>query len=137
MELFDSHCHFNDDKFDADRDEVINSAYQAGITKINCAGYDVASSIDAIKLAEKYDFIYASCGISPNDVHDADKVYEIEKMLDNKKVVAVGEIGLDYYWNKENKDIQKKLFIKQIELANKYNLPIQIHTREAHFDTVA
>ena len=137
MELFDSHCHFNDSKFDTDRDEIIKQTYIEGVTKINCAGYDVVSSIEAVKLAEKYDFIYASCGISPNDAHDADKVKLIEEMLDNKKVVAVGEIGLDYYWNKDNKEIQKELFIKQIEMANKHNLPIQIHTRDAHFDTIS
>ena len=137
MELFDSHCHFNDGKFDMDRDEIIKQTYIDGVTKINCAGYDVSSSIEAVKLAEMYDFIYASCGISPNDVHDADKIEQIEKLLDNKKVVAVGEIGLDYYWNKDNKEIQKELFIKQIEMANKHNLPIQIHTRDAHIDTIS
>ena len=137
MEFFDSHCHFNDSKFELDRDEIIKKTFLEGVTKVNCAGYDVASSIEAIKLAEQYDFIYASCGISPNDVHDAKKIDQIDKILDNKKVVAVGEIGLDYYWNKDNKDIQKELFIKQIELANIHNLPIQIHTRDAHIDTIS
>lgn len=137
MQLFDSHCHFNDEKFDKDRDEIINKAHNENVKKITCAGYDVKSSIEAIKIAEKYDFIYATCGISPNDVHDFDKIDEIEKLLNNKKIVAVGEIGLDYYWNKDNKVLQKKAFIEQIKLANKYNYPIQIHTRDAAIDTIS
>ena len=93
MQLFDSHCHFNDEKFDKDRDEIINKAHNENVEKITCAGYDVQSSIEAIRIAEKYDFIYATCGISPNDVHDFDKIDEIEKLLNNKKIVAIGEIG--------------------------------------------
>lgn len=141
MELFDSHCHLNDEKFDEDRDDVIKSIYEAGITKIVNAGYDIASSKKAIELANKYEYIYCTVGISPNDVPKSIKevdtqIEEIKILLNNKKIVAIGEIGLDYYWNKENKDIQNYAFIKQIELANNYNLPIQIHTREAVDDTI-
>lgn len=144
MEFFDSHCHYNDEKFNIDREEIILKTKEEGISKFNCVGYDIASSYFSIKLASKYPFIYAVCGISPNDIPEDmsklnDMIEEIEIMIkqdDNKKIVAIGEIGLDYYWNKENKEIQKKAFEKQIEISNKYGLPIVIHTREAIFDTL-
>ena len=137
MQLFDSHCHFNDEKFDNDRDKIIQEAFECGVTKMTCAGYNIKSSIQAIELSKQYDYIYATSGISPNDMDNADKLEELDKILSSEKVVAVGEIGLDYYWNKDNKEEQKQLFIKQIELANKYDLPIQIHTRDASVDTIA
>lgn len=137
MQLFDSHCHFNDEKFDNDRDKIIQEAFECGVTKMTCAGYNIKSSIQAIEFSKQYNYIYATSGISPNDMDDADKLEELEKLLSRENVVAVGEIGLDYYWNKDNKEEQKQLFIKQIELANKYNLPIQIHTRDASVDTIA
>lgn len=144
MEFFDSHSHYNDEKFNDDRKEIIGKTFKEGITKFICAGYDIPSSIFSVKLANEYDFIYSICGISPNDVPKDEKyidemTVDIEKIIKqdrNKKVVAVGEIGLDYYWNKENKEIQKEIFKKQIELANKYDLPIVIHTREAVIDTI-
>lgn len=144
MEFFDSHSHYNDEKYNEDREKIIKETYEAGITKWICAGYDIESSKISVEIANKYPFIYSICGISPNDVPESacqinKMVEEIEKLLKEdkgKKVVAIGEIGLDYYWNKENKDIQKEVFKKQIELANKYNLPIVIHTREAVNDTL-
>ena len=144
MEFFDSHSHYNDEKFDLDREKIINKTKEEGITKFVCAGYDVESSKQAVDIANKHDFIYVIAGISPNDVPKSEEetqnlVFKIEEIIKKdklKKVVAVGEIGLDYYWNKENKQIQIKLFEKQIELANKYNLPIVIHTREALEDTI-
>ena len=144
MELFDNHAHYDDNKFDEDRDEIINEIYNSGVTKIISAGYSMQSSIKAIELSKKYDFIYATCGISPNDIPDNKqkideelaKLKNIIENSDNKKIVAIGEIGLDYYWNTENKDLQKYAFIKQIELANSLNLPIVIHTREAIMDTL-
>lgn len=138
MEFFDSHSHFNDEKFDKDREEVIKNIYEEGITKTVCVGYNVIQSKVAIEIAKKSNFIYATCGISPNDIEDfSDKnLNKIEEMSKDEKVVAIGEIGLDYYWNKENKNKQKELFIKQIELANKLNKPIVIHTRDAVMDTI-
>lgn len=162
MELFDNHAHYNDEKFDSDRDEIINKIYESGVTKFMCAGYSLESSKKALEIADNYDFIYTTAGISPNDIpgkiqdedleEKADKekeelfteslqivdnqLSEIEELAKNKKVVAIGEIGLDYYWNKQNKELQKIVFIKQIELANKLNLPIVIHTREAVMDTL-
>ena len=141
MEFIDGHSHYNDEQFDEEIEEVIKRTYENGITKIICAGYDIESSKKSLEISKKYDFIYSTCGISPNDVPDDinkidEMIYEIEKILANDKVIAVGEIGLDYHWNTDNKEIQKEMFIKQIELANKYDLPIQIHTREATLDTV-
>lgn len=138
MEFFDSHAHYNDEKFDEDRDKLLQDIYGEGITKIINAGYSLESSKKAVEIAEKYDFIYATVGISPNDIDDFKKqdLEEIEKLAQNKKVVAIGEIGLDYHWNTENKKLQKEVFISQIEIANKLNLPIVIHTREAIFDTL-
>ena len=138
MEFFDSHAHYNDEKFEQDRDELINNIYNEGVTKIINAGYSLESSKDAIKIAENYDFMNVIVGISPNDINDfkQENLQEIEELAKNKKVVAIGEIGLDYYWNKDNKDLQKQIFISQIEIANKLNVPIVIHTREAIYDTL-
>ena len=147
MEFFDNHSHYNDEKFDEDRDEIIKKTYEDGITKFICAGYDIESSKKSLEISKKYEFIYSICGISPNDVPENSKdiqnqIDELEEIIknninsSNKKIVAIGEIGLDYHWNTENKDIQKEMFIKQIEMANKYNLPIVIHTREAIDDTL-
>lgn len=144
MEFFDSHSHYNDEKFDLDREEIIIKTRDEGVSKFVCAGYDVSSSKFSFKLASSYPFIYSICGISPNDVPKSKEeieslVNEIESIIKNdtsKRVVAVGEIGLDYYWNKDNKEIQKIVFKKQIELANKYSMPIVIHTREAVQDTI-
>lgn len=138
MELFDSHAHYNDEKFEADREEVLSKIYKSGVTKIVNAGYSLESSKKAIEIANKHEFIYATVGISPNDIEGYKKedLKEITKFAQSKKVVAIGEIGLDFYWNKENKDLQKEVFISQIEIANKLNLPIIIHTREAIYDTL-
>lgn len=138
MELFDTHSHYNDEKFDIDREETIQKTYKQGITKFVCAGYNLKSSREAIDLANKYDFIYSICGISPNDLEDynEENILEIKKLAKNKKNVAIGEIGLDYYWNKENKDLQKQAFIEQINLANELELPIVIHSRDAVQDTI-
>ena len=139
MELFDSHSHYNDEKFDEDRDTVIKNAYNSGVTKIVNAGYSIESSVKAIEIANNYDFMYATCGVSPNDIENIDlekSLEEVKELAKNKKVVAIGEIGLDYYWNKENKDLQKQMFIEQIKIANNLKLPIVIHTREAAIDTI-
>lgn len=138
MELFDSHAHYNDEKFENDRETIIKEIYNSGITKIVNAGYSIESSRKAIEIAQNYDFIYGTAGVSPNDIENLPNDYltQIESIASNKKIVAIGEIGLDYYWNKENKEKQKEVFINQIELANKLNLPIVIHTREAVMDTL-
>lgn len=143
MEFFDSHSHYNDEKFETDRNEVISSVKAEGITRLVSVGYSVESSEVAEKLSDKYDFIYHSCGISPNDLPQTEEelwknLRQIKEKVKQKheKLVAIGEIGLDYYWNKENSDLQKLAFIEQIKLANEYDLPIIIHTREAVADTI-
>ena len=147
MELFDSHAHYNDEKFEKDQAQILKQVYESGVTKLVCAGYSLDSSKKAVQIANEYDFVYATGGISPNDLPQVkentqfqeqflNKLKEIKKIAEHKKVVAIGEIGLDYYWNKENKEEQKWAFIKQIELANELKLPIVIHTREAIFDTL-
>lgn len=142
MKLFDSHAHLDDEKFDEDREILIQQMKEEGISKLISAGYSLESSKKAKDLADKYDFIYATAGISPNDIPQTeeelwimlDKIKEIAKQ--SKKIVAIGEIGLDYHWNQENKGLQKLAFIQQIELANELELPIVIHTREAVYDTL-
>lgn len=138
MELFDTHSHYNDEKFELDREKIINQTYEAGITKFVCAGYNLKSSREAIDLANKYDFIYSICGISPNDLNDynEENILAIKELAKSKKNVAIGEIGLDYYWNKENKAVQKQAFIEQINIANELGLPIVIHSRDAVQDTI-
>ena len=142
MGLFDSHSHLNDEKFDEDREKTIDEIVKSGVTNFITAGYSVESSKKAIEIAKKYDFIYTTAGVSPNDIpQDEDELWkqlaEIENIAkNNSKVLAIGEIGLDYYWNTENKELQKLAFIEQIKIANKLNLPIVIHTREAVMDTL-
>lgn len=142
MGLFDSHSHLNDEKFDEDREKTIDEIVKSGVTNFITAGYSVESSKKAIEIAKKYDFIYTTAGVSPNDIpQDEDELWkqlaEIENIAkNNSKVLAIGEIGLDYYWNTENKELQRKAFIEQIKIANKLNLPIVIHTREAVMDTL-
>ena len=142
MKFFDNHAHLDDEKFDSDRDEIIEKIHKDEIDKFVSAGYSLESSKKSIELSKKYDFIYSTCGISPNDIPQTEEelwkeLGEIKKLVkENKKVVAIGEIGLDYHWNTENKELQKKAFIEQIKIANELNLPIQIHTRDAIMDTL-
>lgn len=138
MELFDTHAHYNDEKFNHDRDEIIKQTYEAGITKLVCAGYNLKSSREAIDIASHYEFIYSICGISPNDLEDycEENLRQLKELAKHKKNVAIGEIGLDYYWNKDNKEQQKQAFIEQINLANELELPIVIHSRDAVQDTI-
>ncbi len=141
MELFDSHAHYDDNKFDIDREEIIEEIYRSGITKVVCAGYSLQSTINNLELSKKYPFIYLTAGISPNDLReeweeDINKIDEIiYKNLSLNKILSVGEIGLDYHYDIDKK-IQYQAFLKQIDIANKYDLPIVIHTREAVMDTI-
>ena len=142
MKFFDNHAHLDDEKFDEDREELIKKIHNDEIDKFVSAGYSLESSKKSIELSKKYDFIYSTCGISPNDIPQNEEelwkeLGKINKLAkENNKVVAIGEIGLDYHWNTENKELQKKAFIEQIIIANELNLPIQIHTRDAVMDTL-
>lgn len=141
MEYFDAHAHYNDSKFDEDRDELIEEIHKSGVTKIVSAGYSLKGSIENLELTKKYHYIYTTLGISPNDIEEnwresIDKIDNLlKKEISNKKILAVGEIGLDYHYNND-RDIQKEVFKYQINLANKYKLPIVIHTRDAVMDTI-
>jgi len=137
IEFFDSHAHYNDEKYNDDRDELIEKMYKEGITKIIIAGNSVETTRSALEIAEKYSHIYATAGIHPHDIENIDSdIIQIGELAKNPKVIAIGEIGLDYYYTKENKEEQKQAFIKQIELANKLDLPIVIHSRDAYIDTI-
>ena len=136
MNFFDTHAHYNDEKFEEDRNIIIREIKENNIKYVTVVGYNIESSIKAIEIANKYDNIYATVGISPNDLDSQIDLEKIESLAQDKKVVAIEKIGIDYYWNKENKDLQKDIFVKQIEIANKMDLPISIHTREAVYDTL-
>ena len=137
MSFFDSHAHYNDEVFKEDKDKLIKAMYKDGITNIICAGYSLEKSKEAINIAKSYPHIFATCGISPNDINENvyKEIEEIEKIARDDKVLAIGEIGLDYHYDTD-KEIQKEAFLRQIDIANKYNLPIVIHTREAVMDTI-
>ncbi len=136
--IFDSHAHYNDPAFDSDRDEVLNSLGEKGVSNvINCAT-DYNSSLISLSYAEKYPFIYASCGLHPEDIKDdyEDELEKIYPLLIEKKCVAVGEIGLDYHYDEIPRNVQIDVFTRQLIKANEMNLPVIVHDREAHADTL-
>ena len=136
--LFDSHAHLNDERFDEDREELINSLKAKGVDLVLNPGACIETSKRSVELANKYDFIYAAVGVHPHDVGEMteDDIETLRKLaLENEKVKAIGEIGLDYYYDNSPREIQKKWFKRQIELANELKLPIIIHDRDAHGDT--
>ncbi|MGE8207429.1 TatD family hydrolase [Heyndrickxia sp. NPDC080065] len=136
--LFDTHVHLNDTQYEQDLEEVICRAREDGISNMVVVGFDRPTITKAIELVEKYDFLYASVGWHPVDaidMTDQDLIW-IEELTKHPKVVALGEMGLDYHWDKSPKDIQKEVFRKQIRLAKKVKLPIIIHNREATQDIV-
>ena len=135
--LFDSHAHLNDARFDEDREALIKKLQEEHVDLVLNPGADIETSITSIELANKYDFIYAAVGVHPHDVKDLDDTaIDILRKLatENEKVVAIGEIGLDYYYDNSPRELQKEWFKKQIELANELKLPIIIHDRDAHQD---
>lgn len=138
--IFETHAHYDDEAFDEDREKLLEELPKRGVCGIITAGADLKSSVAAIKLAEKYSYIYSAVGIHPENISeslDSGYITELEKLLNtHKKIVAVGEIGLDYHFRDDNKQIQKEVFLNQIELANKYDLPVLVHDREAHGDTM-
>lgn len=136
--IFDTHAHYDDDKFDEDRDSLLRELHQNGISYILNASASLESLYANIALAEKHDFVYAALGVHPEyadkmNVNVLDKIRELSK---NEKVVAIGEIGLDYYYDDSPRDVQREWFEKQLELAKELKLPIIIHDRDAHEDTI-
>lgn len=136
--FFDTHTHLDDEKFDTDRDELIASFKDEGLTLTVNIGANIKTSKNSIKLAEKYDFIYASVGVHPNDVGDMTEsdLAQLEEWAKHPRVVAIGEIGLDYHYDEPDPEIQKVWFERQLLLAQKLNMPYIIHDRDAHADVL-
>ncbi|NLO97795.1 MAG: TatD family hydrolase [Peptococcaceae bacterium] len=134
--IWDTHAHLNDRQFDVDRDEVIERARQGGVTTIINIGDSEATSRQAVSLAAKYPFIYASVGVHPHEAKNCNEETwtNLSRLAQNPKVVAWGEIGLDYYRNLSPRDVQRQVFIRQLELADEMGLPVVIHDRDAHGD---
>lgn len=134
----DTHAHLEDEKLIKNIDEILLDAYNNGVEKIVCASYDLASSQLATQISDTYQNVYATIGVHPHDAKTYSKETEqtLIQLSKNKKVVAVGEIGLDYHYDLSPRDIQKQVFEKQILLAYKLGLPIVIHMREATQDTL-
>jgi TatD DNase family protein len=136
MPIFDTHAHYDSGAFNADRHEVLSALAAEGVGLVVNPGCDVESSRVAVALAEQHPHVYAAVGIHPGDcagVGEADFA-AIRALAEHEKVVAIGEIGLDYYWDKEHKELQKEMFERQINLALSLDLPVIVHDREAHED---
>ncbi|VBB06581.1 uncharacterised hydrolase tatd-type [Lucifera butyrica] len=134
--LFDSHAHLDDKRFDSDREAAIARAAANGVTHIINVGADMASSANSVLLAERHETIYAAVGMHPHDAKDMqEKDYEqLAAWTGHPKVIAIGEIGLDYYYDLSPRDIQKQVFIRQLDLARQTGKPFIIHDRDAHGD---
>jgi TatD DNase family protein len=135
--LIDSHAHLDDERFDRDRDELIKSLGKNGISTVINIGADLPSSIKSVKLSEQYDNIYAAVGVHPHSASEMDEgTIEVLKAFSSReKVVAIGEIGLDYYYDNSPRDVQRTWFKRQMKLAKEVNLPIVVHSREANQET--
>ncbi len=136
--IFDTHAHYDDSRFDEDRDELLCSLKEKGVSHIVNCGCDLKSSITTLELAGKYDFIYAAVGVHAHEAEETTEsdLAEIEELYQKEKVVAVGEIGLDYHYDFSPRERQLEVFERQLALANKLSLPVIIHDREAHEDTM-
>ena len=135
--IFDTHAHYDDERFDDVRDEVFSALEKFGVCGVINNSVDDVSAAKIAKMAEKYPICYSAFGYHPGDLPDCEPdLTKIEPFFDTEKCVAVGEIGLDYYWTQDNKDLQKRWFAAQCDFANARNLPVIVHDREAHEDTL-
>ncbi|MTI82086.1 MAG: TatD family deoxyribonuclease [Firmicutes bacterium] len=136
MSLIDSHAHLDDQRFDEDREEVIKRAKENGLSNIINIGHDMQSSRSSVQLAEKYPFIFAAVGVHPHDAKDVPNDYlkQLEELSRHDKVLAIGEIGLDYYYDMSPREVQKKVFLEQLNLAKELNMPVIVHLRDAYGD---
>ncbi len=136
--IFDTHAHYDDERFGGDRDELLSSLFEGSVSHIVNCGCDLKSSLTTIALAEKYENLYAAVGVHAHEAESCtdDDLAKIAELYSHNKVVAVGEIGLDYFYDFSPRERQIEVFRKQIELANKLDLPVIIHDREAHEDTL-
>ena len=140
MQLFDSHAHLDDDKFNADLKETAEKIAASDVSLLVDVGSNIKTSEKAIKIAEQYPFVYAAVGIHPCDAFETDEeqnMQHLKAMAAHEKVVAIGETGLDYYWDDVDRETQKRGFIRQIALANELKLPLIVHNRDAHADTLS
>lgn len=137
--IFDTHSHYDDAQFDADRNDLLKSLPQKGVIGVVSCGCDPESTRFNAGLAEQYDYIYFAAGLHPENLEGLkmDDLDEIERYAKEEKCVAIGEIGLDYHWMASSKEVQKEFFAAQCELANKLDMPVIVHDREAHADTLA
>ena len=133
---FDTHAHYDSSKFQEDRDTLLQAVYDSGVSLIVDPGDTLERSKNALALAHRYDFVYAAVGVHPEEFEtwQENTIEQLRELSKDPKVVAIGEIGLDYYWDKEHTDLQKQMFRAQIELALEQDLPIIVHDREAHGD---
>ena len=138
--IFDSHAHYDDKAFDEDRDEVVSGLYQAGVGAVVNVGASLQGVRDTAALAEKYPFVYGAVGVHPDHVDQLNDevIEEMRTLCGREKIVAVGEIGLDYYWEKDSEvqSRQRLWFSRQMELAREVSLPVIIHSRDAAEDTM-
>ena len=136
--IFDTHAHYDDEAFDEDRDRVLMGLKEAGVGTVLNVGASMASSESTLALTEQYPFVYGSAGVHPSETAELDeeKFQRLCEILKNPKILAVGEIGLDYYWEEPEHEIQKKWFLRQLELARQMQLPVIIHSRDAAKDTL-
>ncbi len=136
MILFDSHCHLDDEKFDEDRPQAILRMQEAGVRQCVCVGSDLPSSRRCLDLAERYPYIYAAAGVHPHEAKDApsDYIDRLRFLLAHPRTVALGEIGLDYFYDLSPRDIQKKVLQQQLDLALEMDMPVIFHIRDAHGD---
>ena len=139
ISLVDSHCHLDFEKFDQDREKVIAAAVSAGVHTFINPGVDLATSEAAIRLADQFDTIYAAVGVHPHDSSDLDGagMEQLRQLAAHPKVVAIGEIGLDYYRDYSPRDVQRNVFLRQLELAADLDLPIIVHNRDATVDIMS
>lgn len=134
--IFDTHAHYDDERFDDIRGELLAEMKQNGVCGIVTCGCDKISSKKALQMAEQNDFVYAAVGIHPGNIDSGTTVEQIKELARHPKCVAIGEIGLDYYWVNDNKPQQIEIFEQQIILAKELDLPILVHDRDAHGDTL-
>lgn len=137
--LFDTHCHINDMAYDADQQAMLQRAFDTGLAYMMCPGTDIPTSASAVALTHQYRQVYAAVGIHPEEAASAtpEGFDQIRKwVLNEPKVVAIGEVGLDYHWPEPSHEIQQEVFIEQVKMAVELDVPIDIHDREAHGDTL-
>jgi hydrolase, tatD family len=136
--IFDTHAHLDSEQFEEDFDDIMQNIINKKISLIVNPGCDLPTSKKSVELSEKYDFIYSAVGFHPHEAKymDEEAINEIERLaVSNKKIVSIGEIGLDYYYDFSPRDVQEDVFVRQMELANKLDLPFIIHSRDASNDT--